>query len=161
MKRHLLASVIVCLLAFVCLCGFFLWRYANANLAQGIPQKQDIIKEVESNGSKNEVSWVNKLANLTPKEYILAANEIFIEFKNSEKDNFKKRVYQLIIDKNDIYSMLCLSQTLKNISVDFSVIKENSKNLIYINTQDVSILNRVIDDLKTYDIHSQIMEVKL
>lgn len=161
MKRHLHAFVIVCLLMFVCFSGFFLWRYANSNLAQNISYEQNFANEVESNESKVADSWVSDLANLTPKEYILATNEIFIEFKNEAKNPKSKSVYQLLIDKNDIYSMFCLSQTLKNISVDFSVIKENSKNLIYIDTQDKNILDRVVDELKAYDIHSRIMEVKL
>ena len=161
MKRHLLAIVIVCLLAFICLSGFLLWRYANENLAQNFSHQQEIFNEVESNESRGANSWVDELANLTPREYILATNEIFIEFKNTTKDNIGTGVYQLLIDKDDIYSMFCLSQTLKNISVDFSVIKENSKNLIYINTQDIGVLNRVINELKAYDIRSQIMEVKL
>ena len=66
-----------------------------------------------------------------------------------------------MIDKNDIYSMFCLTQTLKNIPVDFSVVKENSQNLIYINTQDGGVLDRVINELKAYDIRSTFKEIKL
>lgn len=160
MKRYLFALAIVFLSVFVCVGGVFLYRYANTNLSQDSLQEFEQVQIKEANESKSADSWVNELADLTPKEYILATNEIFIEFKDRQNKR-SASVYQLVIDKNDIYSMFCLSQTLKNNSVDFSVVKENSLNLIYINTQDKKILNSVISELKAYGIDSHIREVKL
>lgn len=160
MKRHLFAFVVVCLLIFVCASGFILWRYANANLAQGDLGNETIQQTEIKNENKQVNLWVNELANLPQKEYILATNEIFIEFKDKAIPKTKS-VYQLIIDKDDIYSMFCLSQTLDSVSVDFSIVKQNSTNLIYLNTQDKDVLNRVINELKTYDIHSSIKEIRL
>lgn len=160
MKRHLFAFVVVCLLIFVCASGFMLWNYAHSNLAQS-PLSDVTKEEADKDDETKQVNlWVNELANLPQKEYILATNEIFIEFKDKTTPKTKS-VYQLIIDKDDIYSMFCLSQTLQNISVDFSVIKQNSLNLIYLNTQDQDILNHVINELKNYDIHSNVKEIKL
>lgn len=137
-----------------------LWRYANSNLAQG-DLSSEIIQQTEIKNENKQVNlWVNELANLPQKEYILATNEIFIEFKDKAIPKTKS-VYQLIIDKDDIYSMFCLSQTLDSVSVDFSIVKQNSTNLIYLNTQDKDVLNRVINELKTYDIHSSIKEIRL
>ncbi len=137
-----------------------LWRYANANLAQGDLGNETIQQTEIKNENKQVNLWVNELANLPQKEYILATNEIFIEFKDKAIRKTKS-VYQLIIDKDDIYSMFCLSQTLDSVSVDFSIVKQNSTNLIYLNTQDKDVLNRVINELKTYDIHSSIKEIRL
>lgn len=137
-----------------------LWRYANANLAQGDLSGETLQQTEIKNENKQVNLWVNELANLPQKEYILATNEIFIEFKDKAIPKTKS-VYQLIIDKDDIYSMFCLAQTLKGISVDFTVVKQNSTNLIYLNTQDQNVLNHVINELKTYDIHSSIKEIKL
>lgn len=137
-----------------------LWRYANANLAQGDLSNETIQQTEIKNENKQVNLWVNELANLPQKEYILATNEIFIEFKDKAIPKTKS-VYQLIIDKDDIYSMFCLSQTLDSVSVDFSIVKQNSTNLIYLNTQDKDVLNRVINELKTYDIHSSIKEIRL
>ncbi len=137
-----------------------LWRYANANLAQGDLGNETIQQTEIKNENKQVNLWVNELANLPQKEYILATNEIFIEFKDKAIPKTKS-VYQLIIDKDDIYSMFCLSQTLDSVSVDFSIVKQNSTNLIYLNTQDKDVLNRIINELKTYDIHSSIKEIRL
>ncbi|MDO5045517.1 hypothetical protein [Campylobacter sp.] len=160
MKRHLFAFVVLCLLVFVCISGFMLWDYANSNLAQVMHDENHVEKTERIDDGKKANLWVNELANLPQKEYILATNEIFIEFKDKISSK-SGSIYQLIIDKDDIYSMFCLTQTLKNILVDFSIVRQNSTNLIYLNTQDKDVLNHVINELKTYDIHSNIKEIKL
>ena len=148
-------------LIFICICGALLYKYADVNIKEPAPMKLKISQaNEESNLTAGPASWVGEMANLAPKKYALASNEIYVEFKDESKAAIKT-AYQLIIDKNDIYSMFCLTQTLKNIPVDFSVVKENSQNLIYINTQDNGVLNRVINELKAYDIRSTFKEIKL
>ena len=161
MKRYLFWGVIAFLLIFVCVCGALLYKYADVNLKEPAPVELKILQNNEErNLSSGPTSWVGEMASLAPRKYALASNEIFVEFKDESKAVIKT-AYQLIIDKNDIYSMFCLTQTLKNIPVDFSVVKENSQNLIYINTKDNSVLDRVINELKAYDIHSTFKEIKL
>ena len=161
MKRYLFWGAIAFLLIFVCICGALLYKYADVNLKEPAPAELKISQNnKESNLTASPESWVGEMANLAPKKYALASNEIFIEFKDESK-TVLKTAYQLVIDKNDIYSMFCLTQTLKNIPVDFSVVKENSQNLIYINTQDGNVLDRVINELKAYDIRSTFKEIKL
>lgn len=161
MKRYLLWSAMAFVLIFVCICGALLYKYADVILKVTVPAELKISQNnKESNLTASPASWVGEMANLTPKKYALASNEIFIEFKDNSKTVIKT-AYQLMIDKNDIYSMFCLTQTLKNIPVDFSVVKENSQNLIYINTQDNGILDRVINELKAYEIRSTFKEIKL
>lgn len=161
MKRYLLWGAMAFILIFVCICGALLYKYADVNLKAPAPADLKISQNnEEQNLSGGPASWVGEMANLAPKKYALASNEIYVEFKDVSKSVIKT-AYQLMIDKNDIYSMFCLTQTLKNIPVDFSVVKENSQNLIYINTQDNGVLNRVINELKAYDIRSTFKEIKL
>ena len=161
MKRYLLWGAMAFLSVFVCMCGALLYKYADVNLKAPAPAELKISQNnKESNLTARPASWVGEMANLTPKKYALASNEIFIEFRDEPKAAIKT-AYQLMIDKNDLYSMFCLTQILKNIPVDFSVVKENSQNLIYINTQDNGVLNRVINELKAYDIRSTFKEIKL
>jgi len=159
MKRHLFAIAVAVLLVFVLVCVVLLYRFATYNLAQVSP-----VLEMEQNKQVEEKkvggSWVKDLAKLPPREYVLATNEIFMEFKSEIKKQ-SKVVSQLIINKNDIYSVFCLSQTLNKFTVNFSIIKQNSGNLIYIDTQDKSILKRIVDELKMYDIHSTFKEIRL
>ena len=161
MKRYLFWGAISFLLIFVCVCGALLYKYADVNLKEPVPAELQISQNnKEQNLTTGPTSWVGEMANLAPKKYALASNEIYIEFKDESKA-VVKIAYQLVIDKNDIYSMFCLTQTLKNIPVDFSVVKENSQNLIYINTRDNGVLDRVINELKAYDIRSTFKEIKL
>ena len=154
MKRYLFWGAIAFLLIFVCVCGALLYKYADVNLKESAPAELQVSQNnKEQNLTTGPTSWVGEMANL-------ASNEIYIEFKDESKA-VVKIAYQLVIDKNDIYSMFCLTQTLKNIPVDFSVVKENSQNLIYINTQDGGVLDRVINELKAYDIRSTFKEIKL
>ena len=161
MKRYLLWGAMAFLLIFVCVCGTLLYKYADVNLKESAPAELQVSQNnKEQDLTTGPTSWVGEMANLAPRKYTLASNEIFVEFKDEPRVAIKT-TYQLIIDKNDIYSMFCLTQTLKNIPVDFSVVKENSQNLIYINTQDNGILDRVINELKAYDIRSTFKEIKL
>ena len=66
-----------------------------------------------------------------------------------------------MIDKNDIYSMFCLMQTLRNSEVDFTVVRDGAKSQIFLNTQDSRLLQNIILQLRVYDIHSSVREVKL
>ena len=142
MKRYLLWGAMAFLSVFVCMCGALLYKYADVNLKEPTPTE---LKMSQNNEEQ---------------KYALASNEIFIEFRDEPKAAIKT-AYQLMIDKNDLYSMFCLTQILKNIPVDFSVVKENSQNLIYINTQDNGVLDRIINELKAYDIRSTFKEIRL
>lgn len=161
MKRYLLWGAMAFLSVFVCICGALLYKYADVNLKEPTPTELKMSQNnEEQNLSAGPALWVGEMANLAPKKYALASNEIFIEFRDEPKAVIKT-AYQLMIDKNDLYSMFCLTQILKNIPVDFSVVKENSQNLIYINTQDNGVLDRIINELKAYDIRSTFKEIRL
>lgn len=159
MKRHLFAIAVGFSLIFVSACIILLYRFATNNIAQ-VKQEEPAFKQEQISRNKGGGGWIKDLADLPERKYILATNEIFMEFKNEIKKQ-NKVVNQLLVDKNDIYSMFCLSQTLDKFSVGFSVIKQNSQNLIYIDTQDKSILRHIANELKIYDIHSTFKEIKL
>ena len=47
-----------------------------------------------------------------------------------------------MIDKNDIYSMFCLMQTLRNSEVDFTVVKDGTKSQIFLNTSRLKVASK-------------------
>lgn len=161
MSRHTLFVLILFLLFLVGIGGIYLYRYANLNLAES----QNSFFEYESNRTDiKPVSkgWINDLAKLTKREYVLPVNEIFIEYKRQTKmKDTSKTAYELFINKNDVYSMFCLTQTLKNSNVDFTIVKDGVKSQIFLNTQDSELLQKIILELRTYDIDSSVMEVKI
>ena len=162
MGRRTLLLVLVVVLLFVMLglVGVYLVKFASVNFSQttekNITSEQNITKNTA--GSEN---WINELATIKKKDYVLPVNEIFIEYNRPKIEKPKITAYELMIDKNDIYSMFCLMQTLRNSEVDFTVVRDGAKSQIFLNTQDSRLLQNIILQLRVYDIHSSVREVKL
>lgn len=160
MGRRTLLSVVVLLFVMLGLAGVYLVKFASVNFSQttekNITSEQNITKNTA--GSEN---WINELATIKKKDYVLPVNEIFIEYNRPKIEKPKITAYELLIDKNDIYSMFCLMQTLRNSEVDFTVVRDGAKSQIFLNTQDSRLLQNIILQLRVYDIHSSVREVKL
>jgi len=160
MGRRALLLVVVLLFVILGLVGIYLVKFASVNFSQipesNITNEQNITKNTV--GSEN---WINELATIKKKDYVLPVNEIFIEYNRPKIEKPKITAYELMIDKNDIYSMFCLMQTLRNSEVDFTVVKDGAKSQIFLNTQDSKLLQNIILQLRVYDIHSSVREVKL
>ena len=160
MGRRTLLSVVVLLFVILGLVGVYLVKFASVNFSQttekNITSEQNITKNTA--GSEN---WINELATIKKKDYVLPVNEIFIEYNRPKIEKPKITAYELMIDKNDIYSMFCLMQTLRSSEVDFTVVKDGAKSQIFLNTQDSKLLQNIILQLRVYDIHSSVREVKL
>ncbi|ERJ23003.1 Putative periplasmic protein [Campylobacter concisus UNSW3] len=160
MGRRTLLLVVVLLFVILGLVGVYLVKFASVNFSQttekNITSEQNITKNTA--GSEN---WINELATIKKKDYVLPVNEIFIEYNRPKIEKPKITAYELLIDKNDIYSMFCLMQTLRNSEVDFTVVKDGAKSQIFLNTQDSKLLQNIILQLRVYDIHSSVREVKL
>ena len=160
MGRRTLLSVVVLLFVMLGLVGVYLVKFASVNFGQtaekNITNEQNITKNTA--GSEN---WINELATIKKKDYVLPVNEIFIEYNRPKIEKPKITAYELLIDKNDIYSMFCLMQTLRSSEVDFTVVKDGAKSQIFLNTQDSKLLQNIILQLRVYDIHSSVREVKL
>jgi len=160
MGRRTLLLVVVLLFVILGLVGIYLVKFASVNFSQttekNITSEQNITKNTA--GSEN---WINELATIKKKDYVLPVNEIFIEYNRPKIEKPKITAYELMIDKNDIYSMFCLMQTLRNSEVDFTVVRDGAKSQIFLNTQDSRLLQNIILQLRVYDIHSSVREVKL
>ena len=160
MGRRTLLLVVVLLFVILGLVGIYLVKFASVNFSQipenNITNEQNITKNTA--GSEN---WINELATIKKKDYVLPVNEIFIEYNRPKIEKPKITAYELMIDKNDIYSMFCLMQTLRNSEVDFTVVRDGAKSQIFLNTQDSRLLQNIILQLRVYDIHSSVREVKL
>ncbi|MGG7073589.1 hypothetical protein U5B43_04925 [Campylobacter sp. 9BO] len=161
MGKHTLLAVVLFLLLLVVVLGIYLYKFANANqTAVAYAQPEVLDNETVQPTSIND-GWISQLANITKQDFSLAVNEIYIQYKRPNKNASLKTAFELFIDKNDIYSMFCLTQTLKNINVNFTIVKDGVKSKIFLNTQDSELLQRIILELKTYNIHSSITEVKI
>ena len=160
MGRRTLLSVVVLLFVMLGLVGIYLVKFASVNFSQ-IPENNITNEQNISKNTAGSENWINELATIKKKDYVLPVNEIFIEYNRPKIEKPKITAYELLIDKNDIYSMFCLMQTLRNSEVDFTVVRDGAKSQIFLNTQDSRLLQNIILQLRVYDIHSSVREVKL
>ena len=160
MGRRTLLLVIVLLFVMLGLVGVYLVKFASVNFSQTTEKNMTNEQNITKNPAGSE-NWINELATIKKKDYVLPVNEIFIEYNRPKIEKPKITAYELLIDKNDIYSMFCLMQTLRNSEVDFTVVRDGAKSQIFLNTQDSRLLQNIILQLRVYDIHSSVREVKL
>ena len=160
MGRRTLLSVVVLLFVMLGLVGVYLVKFASVNFSQTTEKNMTSEQNITKNTAGSE-NWINELATIKKKDYVLPVNEIFIEYNRPKIEKPKITAYELMIDKNDIYSMFCLMQTLRNSEVDFTVVRDGAKSQIFLNTQDSRLLQNIILQLRVYDIHSSVREVKL
>ena len=160
MGRRTLLLVVVLLFVILGLVGVYLVKFASVNFSQ-IPENNITNEQNITKSTASSENWINELATIKKKDYVLPVNEIFIEYNRPKIEKPKITAYELMIDKNDIYSMFCLMQTLRNSEVDFTVVRDGAKSQIFLNTQDSRLLQNIILQLRVYDIHSSVREVKL
>ena len=160
MGRRTLLLVVVLLFVILGLVGIYLVKFASVNFSQTTEKNMTNEQNITKNTAGSE-NWINELATIKKKDYVLPVNEIFIEYNRPKIEKPKITAYELMIDKNDIYSMFCLMQTLRNSEVDFTVVRDGAKSQIFLNTQDSRLLQNIILQLRVYDIHSSVREVKL
>lgn len=160
MGRRTLLLVVVLLFVILGLVGIYLVKFASVNFSQ-IPENNITNEQNITKSTASSENWINELATIKKKDYVLPINEIFIEYNRPKIEKPKITAYELLIDKNDIYSMFCLMQTLRNSEVDFTVVRDGAKSQIFLNTQDSRLLQNIILQLRVYDIHSSVREVKL
>ena len=160
MGRRTLLLVVVLLFVMLGLVGVYLVKFASVNFSQTTEKNMTNEQNITKNTAGSE-NWINELATIKKKDYVLPVNEIFIEYNRPKIEKTKITAYELMIDKNDIYSMFCLMQTLRNSEVDFTVVRDGAKSQIFLNTQDSRLLQNIILQLRVYDIHSSVREVKL
>ena len=160
MGRRTLLLVVVLLFVILVLVGVYLVKFASVNFSQ-IPENNITNEQNITKSTASSENWINELATIKKKDYVLPVNEIFIEYNRPKIEKPKITGYELLIDKNDIYSMFCLMQTLRNSEVDFTVVRDGAKSQIFLNTQDSRLLQNIILQLRVYDIHSSVREVKL
>ena len=136
---------------------------ANALIYEG---ESNVIEESETNQSQSTsytpLQWQDKLAKLKAKDYAPAA-EYFSMVFTPDTSAFapKNKYYQLLIDKNDIYSLFCLKQTLNFFEVKYSLIHTGEETKIFLDTDNKTLLEDIKKRLLVYDIHTEIKEIWL
>ena len=73
----------------------------------------------------------------------------------------KSKFYQLIINKNSIYSMFCLKQVLNSFDVKYFLLRSGKNQEIFLDTNNKNLLENKVKELKKYNISTQVQEIWL
>lgn len=118
--------------------------------------------EEKQNQDEEKPSWQEKLSLMKPKDYTPATERFSMVFEvDTSIFRSKSKYYQLIIDKNDVYSMFCLKQTLNSYQVKYSLMRTTEATEIFLETDKQALIDEIIARLKYYEINAKFEEVWL
>lgn len=118
--------------------------------------------EEKQNQDEEKPTWQERLSRMKPKDYTPAAERFSMVFEvDTSIFRSKSKYYQLIIDKNDVYSMFCLKQTLNSYQVKYSLMRTTEATEIFLETDKQALIDEIIARLKYYEINAKFEEVWL
>ncbi|WP_337207536.1 hypothetical protein [Campylobacter molothri] len=134
---------------------------ANSNFIPEFAHNINIEKENKQKNNEN-FTWQEELAKWPSKDFTPAAEQfnLYVDVDTSDLKE-KSKYYQLIIDKNDIYSVFCLKQTLKSFDVKYFLLKSSDNPEIFLDTDNKELIDEIIKELKKYKINTQAKEIWL
>ncbi|MBE0494969.1 MAG: hypothetical protein IBX45_01025 [Campylobacterales bacterium] len=159
MRKRILLSSFVLLSLFLAAVFIALIRFANqttAQVAAVAPSEKQTPQPARQGGS-----WAQKMAQAAALDYHFPVNELFIKLELEEAKPPKEHIFQLVIERSDLYSHFCIMQTLQAFPFSYSVVKDRQGNVIYVNAQGKEMLDAVVKRLKEYDIESIVKEAWL
>lgn len=162
-KKYLTISILsVLFLSLLIVVLILIYKFkANSNFIPEIVHNANIEKDNKQNNNKN-FTWQEELAKWPSKNFTPAAEQFnfYIDVDTSDLKE-KSKYYQLIIDKNDIYSVFCLKQTLKSFDVKYFLLKSSGSPEIFLDTGNKEFIDEIIKELKKYKINAQAKEIWL
>lgn len=148
-------SLIFCTLVFVYLFAVKSSIAGTVEISKAIDENIEVIKNKLTNNS-----WYWKLADNNRDDFFPISNELYIHFDLQDSGNLsKKKFYKLNIDKNDIYSLFCVKQTINNLNLKYFLINNKKTSQIVLDTSNISLLHYLVDNLKNYNINSNFEEI--
>lgn len=155
----LLSSFLLILLAVLFI---LIWEFRKDT--DLIPQfiKDEPTENIPLFNPDENLTWQEELAKWPVRNYSPAAEEFNMYFDaDTSTLREKKKYFQLIIDENDVYSMFCLRQTLNSFKIKYFLLNSGKSPEIFLDTNDSNLLEDIINELKKYQINTQVKEVWL
>lgn len=137
--------------------------FLNRLLHQEAEVKMDVAEystppTIPSPEPPKEKVWIKELAQKDSREFIFPVNELFMQIDLHGPDGTKQKLFKLVIDRADRYSLFCLVQTLSALQLSYVVIKENKLPIVYVKDKNIKRLEAAVQELEKYDIKSKIIE---
>lgn len=163
MKRYIFFSVLfvffVALVAVV-FYVFFATQTDKVPISKSIFDDNDT--ELAEPVAQNSKAWQDRFLSIKTKNYSPAVENFSMVFDvDTTALQPKSKFYQLIIDKNDIYSVFCLKQTLNSFDVKYSLTRSKDEAEIFLDTDNKLILEAIQKALTVYNINTQVKEIWL
>ncbi|AJC85117.1 hypothetical protein FPD46_05495 [Campylobacter peloridis] len=159
MKKYTLYGILGFLSLVLIIAFIFMVRYVKI---EELPISQNIKYSFDEIKKELPQTWQDKFSNLKINDFSPAANEFYMSFNMDDTIvKPKQKFYILDIDKNDVYSMFCLKQTLHSFLIKYTLTQSKNEVLIYLDTNNEKVLNTLVDKLKIYNINAKLKEVWL
>ncbi|AJC88113.1 hypothetical protein CINS5915_04330 [Campylobacter insulaenigrae] len=159
MKKYALYGILSFLSLILLIAFIFMVKYVNIkdlHISQNVKYSFDDIKR------EIPQTWQDKFSNLKINDYYPAANEFYMSFNMDDSAaKPKQKFYILDVNKNDVYSMFCLKQTLQAFLIKYTLIQSKNEVVIYLDTDNKQVLKNLIERLKFYDINANLKEAWL
>ncbi|TQR34603.1 hypothetical protein DMB92_01165 [Campylobacter sp. MIT 99-7217] len=160
-KYSLFGILAILFLALVAVIVYLIIGFGSAVgiLPQGL---YDESKELSLEDTQRKPQWQDKFISLSSKDYSPATQRYSMSF-HVDKSGLepKSKFYQLIVDKNDLYSLFCLKQTLNAFSVKYNLTHVDKNTEIFLDTDNITLLESIQKELKKYNINTQVKEIWL
>ncbi len=108
---------------------------------------------------KPEKVWLEHFSKSEKLGYSYPVNEVYVKVDLKEKIT-KTITYKLYAKILDPYQLFCLKEELKNHKLMYHLKKENTNVVLFIYSQDVNKLNKLVKILKDYKITAKVMSYK-
>ena len=164
MKKYIFFSILVVLffgfLASMVYVVFDMTKGIQPNLE--LSQNDNDTQTWQHQSKDKEPTWQERLSGMKSKDYTPAAERFSMMFDiDTSMLHPKSKYYQLIIDKNDMYSLFCLKQTLNSYQVKYALTRTSEGTEIFLETDKQILIDDIITRLKTYEINAKFEEVWL
>lgn len=163
MRKYLFVGVLLVL--FVGFFGSFFYAFwqLNSGLKSGFNVSQNEEEPpLEQNLSTPKPTWQENLAKLTPKPYTPAIERFSMRFEvDTEPLRPKSRYFQLVIERNDTYSLFCLRQSLNSSKIKYALTRTSKATEVFLQTDKLAEVENLVKMLKKYEINAKFEEVWL
>ncbi len=161
-KKYLFFSVFFILFVFLFSSIAYIFYASKIRLPVFHSSLDDVEKNLSYVGVSDGDTWQDRFLKMTSRDYSPAVESfsMFFDLDTSFLQE-KTKFYQLILDKNDIYSLFCLKQTLNSFDLKYSITRAGDKTDVFLDTDNKFLLEQIQKALLVYDINTQIKEIWL
>lgn len=161
MKKYTLVGILGALILVLLLVVFYLlWQFHAYSGVLPHFVVDDTNQSVKI-GDK-ELTWQEELAQWPTANFTPAAESFSLHFDADTSElKEKSRYFQIVINKNDVYSMFCLRRVLDSSGVKYFLLKSGEDPEVFLDTGNERVIEGIIEALKRQKISIKVKEIWL